>query len=68
MKIKMLETVRLDFPVLLTGVPLDTVLVCGKVYEAIENKYGAVCGICDNGQRLGLNPGEFEWCRELEGD
>lgn len=64
MKIKMLETVRPDFPFLLIGVPSDTVLVCGKVYEATKNKYGAVCGICENGQRLGVKPGEFEIVEE----
>lgn len=68
MKIKMLETVRPDFPFLLTGVPLDTALVCGEVYEATKNKCGAVCGVCENGQRLGVKPGEFEWCQEPEGD
>ena len=60
MKIQMLETVRPDFPFLLTGVPVDTVLICGEVYEATRNKYGAVCGICENGQKLGVKPGEFE--------
>lgn len=66
MKIKMLETVRPDFPFLLTGVPLDTILICDKVYEATKNKYGAVCGICENGQMLGVKPGEFEIVEEGE--
>ena len=60
MKIKMLETVRPDFPLLFTGVYADTILICGEVYEATQNKYGAVCGICDNGQKLGVKPEEFE--------
>lgn len=62
MKIKMLETVRPDFPFLLAlaGVPADTILIFGEVYEATQNKYGAVCGICKNGQKLGVKPGEFE--------
>ena len=59
MKIKMLRTVRPDFPFWLT-VPADTVLFCGKVYDAVQNKHGAVCGICKNGQKLGVKPGEFE--------
>lgn len=46
---------------------IDTVLVCGEVYEADQNKYGAVCWICNNGQRLGVKPGEFELCEEPEG-
>lgn len=60
MKIKMLKTVRPDFLFLLTGVPFDTMLVFGEVYEATQNKYGAVCGICENGEKIGVKPGEFE--------
>lgn len=66
MKIKMLETVRPDFPFILSGVPFDTILVCGEEYEATKNKYGAVCGICENGQKLGVKPGEFEFVEEAE--
>lgn len=66
MKIKMLETVRPDFPFLLTGVSLDTILICGEEYEATQNKYGAVCGICENGQKLGVKTGEFEFVEESE--
>lgn len=66
MKIKMLETVRPDFPFLLTGVSSDTILVCGKIYEATQNKYGAVCGICENGKKLGVKPGEFVIVEEGE--
>lgn len=64
MKIKMLETVRPDFLFLLTSVPADTILVCGEVYEATQNKHGAVCGICENGQKLGVKPGGFEIVEE----
>lgn len=64
MKIKMLETVHPEFPFLLTGVPADTILICGEIYEATRNKYGAVCGICKNGQKLGVKPGEFEIVEE----
>lgn len=60
MKIKMLETVRPDFPHLLLKVPLDTILIHGEIYEATQNKHGAVCGICENVQKLGVKPGEFE--------
>lgn len=66
MKIKILETVRPDFPFLLPGVPADTILIYGEVYEATKNKYGAVCGICKNGQKLGVKPGEFEIVEEGE--
>ena len=64
MKIRMLETVRPEFVFLLAGVPKDTILVYGKVYEATQNKHGAVCGICENGQKLGVKPGEFEIVEE----
>ncbi len=64
MKIKMLETVRPDFPFFLFGVPLDTMLVYDEVYEATQNKHGAVCGICKNGQKLGVKSGEFEIVEE----
>ena len=66
MKIKMLETVRPDFPFLLSGVSFDTILICGEEYEATQNKYGAVCGICENGQKLGVKPGEFEIVEEAK--
>lgn len=59
MKIKMLETVRPDMPFLCAD-PMNTVLVCGEVYEAVRNAYGAVSGICENGETLGVRPGEFE--------
>ena len=58
MKIKMKETVRPDFPFNLQKP--DNVLVAGQTYEATQNKYGAVCGICENGEPLGVKPGEFE--------
>ena len=65
MKIRMLETVRPEFVFLLAGIPQDTILVYGEVYEAVQNKHGAVCGICRNGQRLGVKPGEFEVAEEV---
>ena len=64
MKIRMLDTVRPDFPFWFAAVPADTVLLCGKVYDAEQNKSGAVCGICENGQKLGVKPKEFEVVEE----
>ena len=64
MKIRMLETVRPEFIFLLSGIPQDTILIYGEVYEATQNKHGAVCGICRNGQQLGVKPGEFEVVQE----
>lgn len=57
MKIKMLCTVRPDLIFLAKP---GTVLRVGKVYEAVVNPLGAVSGICENGEWLGVKPGEFE--------
>ena len=50
-RIKMLKTVRPDCPV--RG-PLGTVLVSQQVYDCWVNSYGAVAGICANGEKLGV--------------
>lgn len=71
-KIKMLKTVRPDFPFLQNDP--KTILVVGEEYNAIANKNGAVSGICDNGKMLGVKPGEFafieapEWLLALWGE
>jgi hypothetical protein len=36
-------------------------LRAGKKYEAKTNKNGAISGLCDNGEYLGVKPGEFEF-------
>lgn len=66
MKIRMLETVHPNFPFLSAYFSTGTVLFCGEVYEAVQNKNGAVCGICENGQKLGVKPGEFEILEETK--
>lgn len=58
MKIKMVQDVRSDLPFLSTP---GTILRFGKIYEATANKQGAVCGKCENGEMLGVRPGEFEF-------
>ncbi len=58
MKIKMKETVRPDWS--FNFQKPDNVLVADQIYEATQNKHGAVCGICENGELLGVKPGEFE--------
>lgn len=58
MTIKMVKTVRPDIPFLAKP---DTVLRCGETYEATANRNGAICGICENGEQLGVRPGEFEF-------
>lgn len=62
-RIRMLQTVRPDFPLLAQR---DTVLWYGEEYEAVSNKHGAISGICKNGTRLGVKPGEFEFVRAPE--
>lgn len=37
-----------------------TILRIDYIYEAYTNSNGAVCGICDNGFKLGVKPDEFE--------
>lgn len=54
----MLKTVTADFPFLCKP---GTFLASEKEYEAKENKFGAVCGLCDNGEWLGVKPDEFEY-------
>lgn len=58
MKIKMLRTVRPDYPCLSIAKP-GTILYAGVEYEATANQYGGICGVCENGVKMGLKPGEF---------
>lgn len=37
-----------------------TILRRDQVYAAWTNSHGAVCGICENGELLGVKPDEFE--------
>jgi hypothetical protein len=61
MLIRMNFTVRPDFPALLEESKYQgCVLTGGEVYHTTVNSHGAVCGICDNGQELGVKPDEFE--------
>lgn len=58
MKIKMLCNVRPDLIFLAKP---GTILRAGMEYEAASNKNGAISGICENGETLGVKPGEFEF-------
>lgn len=62
MKIRMLTTVRPDIS-FLSAWPVS-VLREGETYEAVKNRNGAITGICDNGNTLGVKPGEFEIVEE----
>ena len=54
----MRQTVSAGFPfnILKPG----SILAVGHEYEAVANQYGAVSGLCDNGELLGVKPEEFE--------
>ena len=40
-----------------------TILYKDIKYKAEANKNGAVSGVCDNGEKLGVKPGEFEFVK-----
>jgi len=51
-------------PCAIMGIQLGkpgTILRKGEEYQATSNKYGAISGICSNGESLGVKPGEFEF-------
>lgn len=63
-KIRMLDTV---YPDAICGLSIeqmgsrrDTVLQFGMEYPCWVNSYGAVSGVCANGEMLGVKPDEFE--------
>ena len=57
-RIRMLTTVIPDFPFLTCP---GTILIVGREYDAASNRNGAILGICKNGEKLGVKPGEFEF-------
>ncbi len=57
-KIKMAKTVYPDYPD--PRQPAGTMLELDQVYDCWVNSYGAVSGICTNGEKLGVKPGEFD--------
>lgn len=67
-RVRMLHTVRGDFPFNLGTNARDIVALVGVTYEIQLNKLGAVFLAFSNGAVLGLKPGEFdvvEW-QEVE--
>jgi hypothetical protein len=68
-KIRMLQNVRPDFPfgiIGLLGEKPGTILRAGMVYQAKSNGNGAISGLCENGEYLGVKPGEFEFVEDPE--
>jgi len=56
-RIRMIKNV-MPLPLLIKA---GTVLKAGEEYDAVSNKYGAISGICSNGELLGVKPDEFEF-------
>jgi len=54
-RVVLINEVRGDFPI-----GHNTIASPG-VYEAHINPQGAVSVVADNGEMLGVKPGEFEW-------
>lgn len=66
-RIRMTQDVRPDFPFgAIVGVKPGTILRAGQEYEATSNAHGAISGICENGESLGVKPGEFEFIEAPE--
>lgn len=63
MRIRMLENVMAD---LLFVAKPETLLCAGGEYEAKANRNGAISALCDNGEWLGVKPGEFEFVEAPE--
>lgn len=61
LRIVMMRRVAPDaFASLRSGLKKTSVLELGGTYEAWTNMHGAVAGICADGGKLGVKPGEFE--------
>lgn len=56
-RIRMKKCVRGLMPIS----PSGTILYEGMEYNAVSNPHGAISGICQNGQLLGVKPGEFSF-------
>lgn len=63
MRIKMLENVIPYLPFLAKQ---GTFLCAGAEYEARANKNGAISALCENGEYMGVKPGEFEFVEAPE--
>ena len=59
-QIVLINEIRGDWPI-----GHDTIATPG-VYDAYENRHGAVAVRAGNGEMLGLKPGEFEWLGEAK--
>lgn len=64
-RIRMRQNVRPDLLFIMPCKP-GTILRAGMEYSAISNPNGAISGLCDNGECLGVKPGEFEFVEAPE--
>jgi hypothetical protein len=62
-RIRMLQNVRPDLIFLAKP---GMILRAGLEYKAISNHYGAISGLCENGEYLGVKPGEFQFIEAPE--
>lgn len=63
----MLKTICVDrFFGALMETPADTFLLEGHEYDATANNNAAIAAVCNNGQILGVKPGEFEFVKAPE--
>jgi hypothetical protein len=66
-RIRMTENVPPDFLFgKIGGAKPGTILRAGEEYDAISNRNGAISGKCENGETLGVKPGEFEFIEAPE--
>jgi hypothetical protein len=59
-RIILLNDVRGDFPF---G---HNIVAKAGIYNPYINPHGAISVIAENGEKLGIKPGEFEWLDEKE--
>ena len=62
-KIRMTQTVKSSFPF---ACKPGTILKVGEEYPGKSNPHGAISGLCNNGEWLGVCPGEFEFVEAPE--
>lgn len=62
-RIRMLQNVRPDLIFLAKP---GTILRVGLEYDGMTNQNGAISGLCENGEYLGVKPGEFEFIKAPE--
>jgi hypothetical protein len=66
-RIRMVKTVRPDLAFLIPPEKrVGTILISNNEYDAVSNQHGAISGICENGEHIGVKPDEFEFLEAPE--